>query len=101
MKRRIVIKVGSLAVTDETGGVSIPKIKALVKELEVLKEKGFAPILVSSGAINSGKLHVKKPEEKKMMISFQQASAAIGQPLLMKAYLDALSEYTLTAARFS
>lgn len=87
------IKVGSLAVTDETGGVSIPKIRALVKELEVLKEKGFAPILVSSGAINSGKLFVKKPEAKKMMISFQQASAAIGQPLLMKAYLDALSEF--------
>ncbi len=93
MKRRIVIKVGSLAVTDETGGVSIPKIRALVQELEDLKEKGFSPILVSSGAINSGKIHVKKPQEKKMMISFQQASAAIGQPLLMKAYLDALSEF--------
>lgn len=90
MKTRVVVKVGSLAVTDEAGGVSQAKIKAIVKELEELKSKGFAPILVSSGAINSGKSFVKRPEEKKMMISFQQAAAAIGQPLLMKAYVDAL-----------
>jgi glutamate 5-kinase len=90
MKRRVVIKVGSLAVTDESGGVSLSKIKALVKELESLKSQGYAPILVSSGAINSGRKFIKRPEEKKMMISFQQAAAAVGQPLLMRAYVDAL-----------
>lgn len=93
MKTRVVVKVGSLAVTDEAGGVSLSKIKALVKELEELKAQGFAPILVSSGAINSGRSFVKRPEEKKMMISFQQAAAAIGQPLLMKAYVDALESF--------
>lgn len=93
MKTRVVIKVGSLAVTDELGGVSLNKIKDLVKELEALKGRGFAPILVSSGAINSGRSFVKRPEEKAMMISYQQASAAIGQPLLMKAYVDTLQEY--------
>ena len=91
-KKRIVIKVGSLAVTDEAGGVSFSKILALVKELKSLQDHGYAPILVSSGAINSGRKYVKRPDEKKMMISFQQAAAAIGQPLLMKAYVDALEE---------
>lgn len=91
MKKRIVIKVGSLAVTDENGGVSESKIHDLVKELETLKAHGYAPILVSSGAINSGRSFVKMPEEKKMMISFQQAAAAIGQPLLMRAYVDAFA----------
>jgi glutamate 5-kinase len=90
MKSRIVIKVGSLAVTDETGGVSKQKISALVKEFLELKAQGHVPIVVSSGAINSGRSLIKRPEEKKMMISYQQAAAAIGQPLLMKAYMDAL-----------
>lgn len=90
MNIRVVIKVGSLAVTDETGGVSPTKIKSIVQELQKLRKDGYAPILVSSGAINSGRSFVKRPEEKKMMISYQQAAAAIGQPLLMKAYLDAL-----------
>lgn len=89
---RVVIKVGSLAVTDESGGVSESKIKAIVDELESLRKKGYAPILVSSGAINSGRSLIKRPEEKKMMISYQQAAAAVGQPLLMKAYVDALAE---------
>lgn len=93
MKKRIVIKVGSLAVTDEAGGVSKAKIEALVQELMDLQKKGFDPILVSSGAINSGRSFIKKPEEKKMMISFQQAAAALGQPLLMKAYLNALEKF--------
>lgn len=93
MKTRIVIKVGSLAVTDEIGGVSNVKIQDLVQELINLKSKGYAPILVSSGAINSGRSFIKRPEEKKMMISFQQAAAAVGQPLLLKAYMDALHHH--------
>lgn len=99
MKIRVVIKVGSLAVTDESGGVSKAKIKAIVEELIALRAKGYAPILVSSGAINSGRGLIKKPEEKKMMISFQQASAAVGQPLLMKAYVDAMEKHEAHCAQ--
>lgn len=99
MKKRVVIKLGSLAVTDENGGVSFTKIKNIVQELERLKEHNYAPILVSSGAINSGRSFVKRPEEKSMMISYQQAAAAIGQPLLMKAYVDALTEHNSLCAQ--
>ena len=73
MKTRVVIKVGSLAVTDEKGG--------------------------SSGAINSGRSLIQRPEEKKMMISFQQAAAAVGQPLLMKSYVDALHAHNAHCAQ--
>jgi glutamate 5-kinase len=93
MNSRIVIKVGSLAVTEESGGISSAKIRVLVEELLALKKMGLFPILVSSGAINSGRSLVKRPEEKKMMISFQQACAAIGQPMLMRAYLDSFSKF--------
>ncbi len=99
MKTRVVIKVGSLAVTDETGGVSSSKIKALVVELEALKQNGYCPILVSSGAINSGRSLVKKPDDKKMMISYQQAAAAVGQPKLMKAYLDSMEAFGIHCAQ--
>lgn len=97
--KRIVIKVGSLTVTDETGGVSLIKVKNIVNELHELRKQGFSPILVSSGAINSGRSFIKKPEEKKMMISYQQAAAAIGQPLLMKAYIDNFSDLNIKCAQ--
>jgi glutamate 5-kinase len=99
MKTRMVIKVGSLAVTDEKGGVSKVKIRAIVSELKALRELGHDPILVSSGAINSGKSFLKKPEEKRMMISYQQAAAAVGQPLLMQAYVEAFSELSTRCAQ--
>lgn len=99
MKHRIVVKVGSLAVTDEKGGVNPQKIKNIIRDLHELKTHGYLPILISSGAINTGRSHIKKPEEKKMMISYQQASAAVGQPILMKAYIDALEEFGWTCAQ--
>ena len=99
MKHRIVVKVGSLAVTDEKGGVSLSKIKSIITDLHALKSLGYLPILISSGAINTAKGMIKKPDEKKMMISFQQASAAVGQPLLMKAYIDVLSEFSWPCAQ--
>ena len=99
MLHRVVIKVGSLAVTEENGGVSPKKIKNLITDLHDLKKSGFQPILISSGAINSARGLIKKPDEKKMMIAFQQASAAVGQPLLMKAYIDALSEFNWPCAQ--
>lgn len=99
MKTRVVIKVGSLTVTDEKGGVSEGKIKTIVEELLSLRARGIIPILVSSGAINSGQKLIEKPEEKKMMISYQQASAAVGQPLLMKAYVDAFQVHGANCAQ--
>ncbi|MGZ3771694.1 MAG: glutamate 5-kinase [Bdellovibrio sp.] len=99
MKHRIVVKAGSLAVTDENGGVSLTKIKRLISDLHGLKSHGYLPVLISSGAINSGRRLINKPDEKKMMISYQQAMAAVGQPLLMKAYVDALTEFQWPCAQ--
>lgn len=97
--KRIVIKFGSLAVTEESGGVSLKKIDAIATEVAELLKKGIFPILVSSGAINSGRSLVKKPEEKSMMISYQQAAAAVGQPILMKTYVDVFSKHELNCAQ--
>lgn len=96
---RIVIKLGSLAVTEESGGVSLQKISGVAHELKMLREQGIFPILVSSGAVNSGRSQIKKPEEKSMMISYQQAAAAVGQPILMKAYIEAFEKSGLSCAQ--
>lgn len=96
---RIVVKIGSLGVTEEVGGVSEKKIHRLLHDLYKLKESNHEIILVSSGAINTGRAFIKRPEEKKMMISYQQASAAVGQPLLMNAYQKILSMWNWPAAQ--
>lgn len=86
--KRLVIKVGSLAVTMESGGVDQQKISNLVNDIKLLKDQGHVPVLVSSGAINTGRMWIKKDET----IASQQAAAALGQPILMRAYIEAFNK---------
>src|SRR5690606_24382027 len=97
--KRIVVKFGSLAVTKNEGGVDLDKIQRLCLEIKNLYSLGYGPIIVSSGAINACGSLVARPSEKKMMIAYQQARAALGQPLLMKAYVETLSKLGLHCAQ--
>lgn len=86
MKKTIVVKIGSLGVSSPTGGAETQKIARLFNDLIELKNNGYQILLVSSGAINCGKLHLPKPKNKEETLSYQQACASIGQPILMNQY---------------
>ena len=94
--KRIVIKIGSSSIVDESGELDKTKIKNLVKEISQLKEQQIMPILVSSGAIAVGRsiMHVK-PQN----IAEKQALAAVGQADLMHEYEVAFNEYNLKCAQ--
>jgi glutamate 5-kinase len=97
MRNRIVIKLGSLAVTNEDGGVSKKKISKIIADLATLIDQNFEFIIVSSGAINSGKIHLRNFNSKE--ISSSQAASAVGQPLLMKAYQEIFETLELKCAQ--
>jgi glutamate 5-kinase len=99
MGQRIVVKIGSLGVSSAQGGVDAQKIANLVDDLVTLKKLGHELVLVSSGAINAGRPHVKRPDEKQLSLAWQQACAAMGMPLLMRAYQEALSKFQLQPAQ--
>jgi len=94
--KRIVIKIGSSSIVDESGELDKTKIKNLVKEISQLKEQQIMPILVSSGAIAVGRsiMHIK-PQN----IAEKQALAAVGQADLMHEYEVAFNEYNLKCAQ--
>ncbi|WP_353683271.1 glutamate 5-kinase [Thermodesulfovibrio sp. 3907-1M] len=82
---RIVVKVGSNLLTDKAGCINQRRIFCLAREVAELHNKLVEIVIVSSGAIASGlkKLGLKtKPRE----IRKKQATAAVGQPLLMWMY---------------
>ncbi|MEI1421625.1 glutamate 5-kinase [Bacillus cabrialesii] len=83
--KRIVVKIGSSSLTSFHGEISIRKLEALVDQVVKLKDAGYEVILVSSGAVAAGyrKLgFIRRPEK----LPEKQASASIGQGLLMEAY---------------
>lgn len=94
MTKRIIVKVGSLAVTSLNGGIDPTKISKIMFDLNQLIQLGHEVILVTSGAINTGKKYL--PSERKEDCSelvWQQVKAAIGQPQLMH-------HYAMEAAKF-
>ena len=83
--KRIVFKVGTSSLTNEDGSLSRSKVKDITQQLAMLHEAGHELILVSSGAIAAGfgALGFKKRPTK---IADKQASAAVGQGLLLEEY---------------
>jgi glutamate 5-kinase len=78
----LIIKVGSSVITDENGNLNINTLENIVSQTsELLKQNRV--ILVSSGAVSSGKKWLKKYNKN---LTKRKAAAAIGNPLLMKEY---------------
>ncbi len=95
---RIVIKVGTSSIVSEKGALDREKMAGLVDQLIEVKRQGREVILVTSGAIRAGMERLGIAERPKT-IPDQQASAAVGQSLLMKTYTELFSNRGLVAAQ--
>jgi glutamate 5-kinase len=96
--KRIVIKVGTAILSRPEGGLNLPRIKDLARELSSLTEKGYAPILVTSGAIGAG-MDAFGWKVRPTLLKDKQAAAAVGQVALMEAYKGAFVSLGKTIAQ--
>ncbi|MCL5986595.1 MAG: glutamate 5-kinase [Actinobacteria bacterium] len=97
-KDRWVIKLGSSILTDDSGRLDMEYFARIARDIAHLKKEGLEIVLVSSGAIAAGmqKLNItSRPKEMPML----QASAAVGQNMLMNAYNSEFTKYDLTVAQ--
>jgi glutamate 5-kinase len=86
--KRVVVKIGTNALTNATGRFHRPHFERLAKELlAVAKEREL--VIVSSGAIALGVERLGLPAKPKD-IPGKQACAAVGQSRLMRAWEEAL-----------
>jgi len=91
--RKIIVKVGSAVLTGEDG-LDLQIIEQLVDEISALRQQGYQVVLVSSGAIASGKHRLGIPGKLKS-IPQKQAAAAVGQGRLMRVYSNAFGKHGL------
>lgn len=89
---RIVIKVGSNVLTRKDGKLDISRMSAIVDQIAWLRNKGYEVILVSSGAVASGRGELKV-ERKLGSVEQRQLFSALGQVKLMNLYYDLFREY--------
>ncbi len=83
--RRIVVKVGTALLTDGPEGINVARIDEYAASISRLCDSGCQVALVSSGAIGAGVAALGLGERPRS-IPEKQATAAVGQPLLMAAY---------------
>jgi glutamate 5-kinase len=95
--RKILIKVGSAVLTG-TDGLDLKIINSLVREMSKLIHEGYSIVLVTSGAIVSGKHRLSITGNLKS-IPQKQAAAAIGQGRLMRVYSKLFEKQGLYVAQ--
>lgn len=94
--RRITVKIGSSLLAGE-GGVRQGWLATVAEDLAQLREQGQEVVVVSSGAVALGR--VRLPLKRSSRLSLKQAAAASGQPLLMRAWDEALAKFGIPTAQ--
>ncbi len=84
--QRVVVKVGSQALCLPDGRLDGRTIAGLCQDLATLLDQGRQVVLVSSGAVASGRGEIGAGPDGSYRGLGKQALAAIGQPLLMARY---------------
>jgi glutamate 5-kinase len=95
--KKILIKVGSAVLTGAEG-LDLKIVDSLVAEMTQLARQGYSVVLVTSGAIASGKNRMGITGSLKSMPE-KQAAAAIGQGRLMRAYSKSFEKYGFFVAQ--
>ena len=96
--KKITVKIGSNVLAKPDGTLNVSRIAHLVDQIAFLHKNGVEVVLVSSGAVASGRA-VLEPAKKTDAVSQRQLWAALGQVKLISRYSDFFSEHGLVCAQ--
>lgn len=89
---RIAVKIGSNVLTRKDGTLDVTRMSALVDQVAELRRMGIEVILISSGAVASGRseLHIGKKMDS---VEQRQLYSAVGQAKLINRYYELFREH--------
>ena len=97
--KRIVIKVGSTLLVDKNSGdLNLIWLESLASDVSSLRSRGVDIVLVSSGSIALGRRTLGL-QDPKLSLENSQASAAVGQIRLARAYEEVLAPFSVKTAQ--
>lgn len=92
-RKRIVIKIGSNVLTRSDGMPDTSHIASLVDQIAALHSNGIEVIVVSSGAVASGRSLMRGHVGRLDPLSARQLYSAVGQVKLINRYYDLFHEW--------
>ncbi len=91
MDRLLAIKIGSNVLTRSDGRLDITRLSALVDQISDLRREGYKVIVITSGAVASGRSEIKVDHELDD-VSQRQLFSSVGQARLMHNYYQFFRE---------
>jgi len=91
-KKRMVVKVGSNVLTRRDGKLDVTRVSTLVDQIAWLRQHGHEVILVSSGAMASGRGELRV-DHRLDSVEQRQLFSAVGQVKLVGLYYDLFREF--------
>ena len=95
---RIAVKIGSNVLTRRDGTLDFTRMSALVDQVADLRHAGIEVVLISSGAVASGRseLHLPTSEVSHMdSVEQRQLFSAVGQAKLMGRYVELFRDHDI------
>jgi glutamate 5-kinase len=89
--KRIAVKIGSNVLTRPDGRLDVTRVSAIVDQVSALHKNGVEIILISSGAVASGRSEVH-PSKKLDAVSARQLFSSVGQAKLINRYYELFRE---------
>ncbi len=96
--KRIAVKIGSNVLTRKDGTLDVTRMSALVDQVAELHKQGIEIVLISSGAVASGRSELRV-NKKLDAVSARQLYSAVGQAKLINRYYELFREHGLVCGQ--
>ena len=97
---RITIKIGSNVLTRGDGSLDVTRMSALVDQVAELRHQGIEVLMVSSGAMASGRSELKNITTGKMdAVDQRQLYSAVGQAKLINRYYELFRDHGIAVGQ--
>ena len=96
--KRIAVKIGSNVLTRKDGTLDITRMSALTDQIAELHKAKVQVILISSGAVASGRSEIKVGR-KLDQVSSRQLFSAVGQAKLINRYYELFRDHGIACGQ--
>jgi glutamate 5-kinase len=97
--KRIVVKIGSNVLTRADGTLDVTRMSSLVDQVAQIHKTGVEVILVSSGAVASGRSEIHPKSGELDSVSARQLFSAVGQAKLINRYYDLFRDWHIACGQ--
>lgn len=97
--KKIIIKIGTHVITKDDGSLNKAVIKHIVDQVAELKRRGIQVIIITSGAMASGRAVIGAHKLKTKDMVHRQVLAAVGQVHLMQVYAEFFQKHRIVCAQ--